>query len=252
MGTRAQRRWLERRRGRVARLSHGRHRRRQRHRRLAAQPGGVGQRRRLPPDRACGAPRQPRQRVDADQHGGSDGSHRRRRRPAARRAGRTGRTRPDAPAHRPARRAAAAVAAGARRLVPPARRAGRGVTARRAGRHPPNDDRPRVGCRRRRARAGPRRPVLPGAAGLEHRQRPDRPLPRPHGRDQSDDPGRDPAGHGREPGAGGDGLRPAGRALARDRRLLRSRLRRARLPRHPGVAVPGRRRNIRSSSRASS
>ena len=82
--------------------------------------------------------------------------------------------------------------------------------------------------------------VLPGAAGMEHRQRPDRPLPPPDGRDQGDDPGRDPPRHGPHPGRGGDGVRPARRPLARDRSVLRPRLRRARLPRHPGVTVPGR------------
>ena len=47
-------------------------------------------------------------------------------------------------------------------------------------------------------------------------------------------------GDGPDPGRGGDGLRPARRPLARDRCVLRPRLRPARLPRHPGVTVPGR------------
>ena len=78
------------------------------------------------------------------------------------------------PMHRPIDlpcRAAAAGRPAARRLVRRPRRAGRGVAARRAGRHPPGDGRPRLGRRRRRARAGAGQRLLPGAAGVEHRQR---------------------------------------------------------------------------------
>ena len=62
VGPRPVGRRIERRRGRRARLPDGGDRRRQRHRRLAAQPGGVEQRRRVPSDGARRAPRRTGQR----------------------------------------------------------------------------------------------------------------------------------------------------------------------------------------------
>ena len=83
--------------------------------------------------------RRPGQRLDADQRARPDGSHHRRRRPPARRAGRARRPRPDASADRPATRAAPARAAAARGLVARPRCAGRAHAARRPRRHPSGD-----------------------------------------------------------------------------------------------------------------
>ena len=82
------------------------------------------------------APRRTGQPVDAAEHRGADGPHRRRRRPAARRARRARPPRPDAPPDRPARRDHPPGPAAARGLVARPRAPGRARATRRARRAP--------------------------------------------------------------------------------------------------------------------
>ncbi len=149
------------------------------------------------------------QRLDADQHGGPDGPHGRRRRPAARRARRARRPRPDAPPvdvpgagappDRPLRVAWSAdlgvpvedsqldVLAGARQAMVDL---GWDVV----------DDEPELALASDCFRV---------AAGWNIANGPDGPLPRPHRRDQGDDPGRDPPRRGAAAAGRGDGATPS-------------------------------------------